>query len=570
MKHFLLLISALASLAAHAQWSTDSTVNTPICRAPIHQVQPLLINDGAGGSIITWNDTRNLTSLCDIYAQLINAAGVVQWTTDGVAICTASNDQILSGIISDGAGGAIITWCDYRNGTANSDIYIQRISAAGVVQWTADGVAICTSSNKQDFPVITSDGAGGAIIAWRDYRNGTANSDIYSQRISATGIVQWTANGVAICTDSQNQNSQVIISDGANGAIIAWDDNRSGIYTDIYSQRINADGTVQWTADGVAISTALKDQFAPAITSDGANGAIIAWTDSRSGTSADIYSQRINAAGAVQWTADGVAISTALKDQFGSAITSDGANGAIIAWQDYRNGTARDIYSQRISAAGEVQWTSNGVAICTAFYEQLLSGIISDGASGAIIVWNDRRNLHVTNGDIYSQRISAAGVVQWTTNGAAICTNSNDQEYPAITSDGANGAIIVWSDWRNDANIGNIDIYAQRVNGDGSLEGTTGFEENETVLTEGFSLEQNYPNPFNQNTTIQFAISKKLHVQLKVYDIVGNEVTTLVNEDKPAGNYTTNFYTATIPDGIYILKFQAGNSTDTKRMILKR
>ena len=93
-----ILLCFLSVQISQAQWATDPTVNTPICRAPIHQVQPQLISDGAGGSIITWNDTRNLTSLCDIYAQLINAAGVVQWTTDGVAICTASNDQILSGI----------------------------------------------------------------------------------------------------------------------------------------------------------------------------------------------------------------------------------------------------------------------------------------------------------------------------------------------------------------------------------------------------------------------------------------------------------------------------------------
>jgi predicted lipoprotein with Yx(FWY)xxD motif len=567
MKTMFIIILAV-TFSTNAQWSTDSTVNTPICRAPLHQDKPLLISDGAGGSIITWNDTRNLTTLCDIYAQLINAVGVVQWTTDGVAICTASNDQILSGIISDGAGGAIITWCDYRNGTANPDIYIQRINAAGVVQWTADGVAICTSSNNQDFPVITSDGANGAFITWRDYRNGTANSDIYSQRISATGIVQWTANGVAICTDSQNQNSPFILSDGANGAIIAWDDYRNGTTTDIYSQRISAAGDVQWTANGVAICTASNHQFGPVVTSDGANGAIIVWTDSRSGTTPDIYSQRISAAGDVQWTADGVAVSTALRDQFSPAITSDGANGAIIAWDDYRNGTTRDIYSQRISAAGDVQWTSNGVAICTAFYEQLLSGIISDGASGAIIVWDDRRNLHVTNGDIYSQRINAAGVVQWTANGVAICTNSYDQFWSAITSNGANGAIIVWNDWRNDANIGNMDIYAQRVNSDGTLGGTTGVEGLETDLPVDFSLKQNYPNPFNPSTCIKYAIGSEQLVSLKIYNVLGNDIATLVNEEKPAGTYEINFNASQLSSGVYFYKLQAGSFLETKKLTL--
>jgi hypothetical protein len=568
MKHFLLLITVFASFEANAQWSSDPSLNTPICTAANTQNSPQLISDGTGGTIIAWADKR--TGEWDIYAQRINAAGVAQWTENGVAICTAANLQFDPKLVSDGEGGAIITWSDFRIGDTNSDIYSQRISAAGVVQWTADGVAICTASYFQWQQVITSDGIGGAIIAWQDDRNGgtVLNVEIYSQRISVAGVVEWNANGVAICTALNNQLSPVITSDSTNGAIIAWYDYRNGTTnSDIYSQRINVSGVIQWAINGVSICTASNFQTLGSIISDGASGAIIAWYDRRNGSpNSDIFSQRISAEGIVQWTVDGVAICIASHNQEFPVLTSDGLNGAIIAWYDNRSGTNEDIYAQRINKNGEVQWTADGAEISTVSGNQESPAIAGDGSGGAIITWRDYRS--GTDYDIYAQRVFSNGTAQWDADGIIISKAAGNQESAALVSDSAGGAIITWSDKRNGSS--NADIYAQRVNADGSLDGTTGLEDPKVFVPEDFLLEQNYPNPFNQNTTIHFAISKKLYVQLKVYDIIGIEVTTLVNEDKPAGNYTINFNTAIIPDGVYILKFQAGNSTDTKRMILKR
>lgn len=115
-------------------------------------------------------------------------------------------------IISDGSAGAIITWYDYRSGS-NYDIYAQRVDSAGVVQWTVDGVAICTNPGNQEWPQIISDGSAGAIITWHDDRSG--NWDIYAQRVDSVGAVQWTADGVAICTAPGDQYSPQMISDGS-------------------------------------------------------------------------------------------------------------------------------------------------------------------------------------------------------------------------------------------------------------------------------------------------------------------------------------------------------------------
>jgi hypothetical protein len=97
------------------------------------------------------------------------------------------------------------------------------------------------------------------------------------------------------------------------------------------------------------------------------------------------------------------------------------------------------------------------------------------------------------------------------------------------------------------------------------------------TLPEQFSLEQNYPNPFNPSTTIRYSIPASLNpskggtlVTLNVYDVLGNEVATLVNEEKPAGSYEVNFNAAELPSGVYFYELKAGSFTQTKKLILLR
>ena len=460
MNRFRILSSALGLVAlaasirpAAAAWPHEpNNGNVALCTAANSQSTPTIISDGAGGAIVTWYDFRNGTNY-DIYAQRISAAGVPLWTANGVPLCTATGDQGYPAIVSDGAGGAIITWSDKRSIT-NWDIYTQRISAAGATQWTANGVALCSAAGDQASPTIVSDGAGGAIVTWGDYRSGTSN-DVYAQRINAAGAPQWTANGVALCTATFDQLTPKIASDGAGGAIVTWYDSRSATNYDIYAQRISAAGATQWTANGVALCTAANSQSDPTIISDGVGGAIVTWYDFRSPGS-DIYAQRISAAGAPQWTANGVALCTAVNNQSAPAVISDGAGGAIATWSDFR-GTSNDIYAQRISAAGVPQWTADGVALCTATGEQSAPMIVSDAGGGAIVTWHDYRS--GTNYDIYAQRISAAGTPQWTWDGVALCAAMSDQYAPTIAPDGGGGAIVTWQDVRS----GDYDIYAQRI-----------------------------------------------------------------------------------------------------------
>ncbi|THB78883.1 MAG: hypothetical protein D3926_12005, partial [Desulfobacteraceae bacterium] len=305
----------------------------------------------------------------------------------------------------------------------------------------AANVPVCSADYDQYYPKAASDGAGGAIIVWGDRRTDD-NYDVYVQRMNAQGTVLWQSNGIFISYNSQgdgtDQSDPQIIPDGAGGAFIAWIDNRDSGYGDIYCQHINSSGASQWTANGVMVCDASSYQRDVRLVSDGSGGIILCWSDMR-GSNQDIYTRRVNSSGTPQWTDDGVLICNAASSQQDPAIVSDGSGGAIMAWTDSRTG-ARGVYAQRINSSGAVQWTANGVALSSVGRTGQYPQICSDGAGGAVVTWYDDRTygqVPFTSYDIFAQRINTSGVIQWTANGVAVCNYDAQQEHPRIIGDGS-------------------------------------------------------------------------------------------------------------------------------------
>jgi flagellar hook assembly protein FlgD len=89
-------------------------------------------------------------------------------------------------------------------------------------------------------------------------------------------------------------------------------------------------------------------------------------------------------------------------------------------------------------------------------------------------------------------------------------------------------------------------------------------------IPSSYSLSQNYPNPFNPSTVVRFQLSVVSNVVLKVYDVMGREVQTLVNEKLSAGTYEVTFDGSNIPSGVYFYKMQTGDFSETKKMILMK
>ncbi|HAC14670.1 MAG TPA: hypothetical protein DCE78_01815 [Bacteroidetes bacterium] len=97
---------------------------------------------------------------------------------------------------------------------------------------------------------------------------------------------------------------------------------------------------------------------------------------------------------------------------------------------------------------------------------------------------------------------------------------------------------------------------------------TTNIDRNPVEMPSQFRLHQNYPNPFNPTTTIPFDVAEPTHVKLVVYDLLGREVITLVNEQKSTGSYTVAFNSGRLSSGVYIYRIEMGRFSDTRRMML--
>jgi hypothetical protein len=291
-------------------------------------------------------------------------------------------------ITGAGAGGAIITWVDARLGT--NDIFAQRLNPAGTNQWLLGGVAVCTAFSSQGSPKIISDDAGGAIMSWVDFRSGV-NDDIYAQRVNSSGITQWQIDGKPVVTAGENQRAQAMTTDGASGVIIVWEDFRNFEY-DIYGQRLDAGGTERWNAQGINLSVAADDQRSVAIVPDGAGGAILAWEDFRDGTDYEVYAQRVTATGLGMWEFNGVLVCGASGDQVDPSLSMDGEGGAVISWTDGRSSTQpNDVYAQRVNAFGQTRWNNNGVPVGAAAKSQHDPRMVQTTDGGFICVFDDNR-----------------------------------------------------------------------------------------------------------------------------------------------------------------------------------
>jgi N-acetylneuraminic acid mutarotase len=93
---------------------------------------------------------------------------------------------------------------------------------------------------------------------------------------------------------------------------------------------------------------------------------------------------------------------------------------------------------------------------------------------------------------------------------------------------------------------------------------------NESEIPDNYYLKQNYPNPFNPSTKISYSIPELSFITLRVYDVLGNEIATLVNEEKTTGSYEVDFVATDLPSGVYFYQLKAGSFVETKKMVLMK
>jgi len=160
--------------------------------------------------------------------------------------------------------------------------------------------------------------------------------------------------------------------------------------------------------------------------------------------------------------------------------------------------------------------------------------------------------------DLWILKTDADGNMLWSKNYGGIfysqgrCINK--------TSD---GSLIITGEYYNEV-TNNYDIWL--LNFDPEITGVENDVQAQIPTTT--ILEQNFPNPFNPVTEIRYSVPQRSYVEIKVYDILGKQVTILLNEEKPAGTYELNWYAQNFPGGVYFYQLKAGSFLDTKKMIL--
>lgn len=478
------LSAAAAPLLAQTPFELWGATGRPVVTAPGNQTASVGVGDGAGGVIVAWQDDRSSTHVPDVYVQRLDSTGAPRWLLDGVVIGAAPGTNGLPesqgqpAIASDGAGGAIVAWHDNRN--LQDDVYAQRVASHGAPLWQTNGVPLGTAcwpgglcANRKQGVRLTTDGAGGAILAWYELRDGF-NFSVWAQRVRADGTPAWTIDGVPVASGDFYAMFPEIAPDGAGGAYVAWLDHR-GTHVGLYAQRLDPSGTPLWPANGIAVASSLaaNGPSAQRVAADGTGGAILAWVDGRNdgGSNADIFAQRLGPDGAALWAPGGLAVCTRLAHQYYPVVAADGAGGAVVAWEDQGTAPAGSgqqwVMAQRVDAGGSTLWPAGGAVV----HDRHSGGatILPDGAGGALLAFDGfREGLGGFRPALVAQRIDAGGQRLWTSAGYELYWEPTGHQGfgPQLVGDGAGGFVVHWTDYRFTGGT-QWDVFAQRVGDQG-------------------------------------------------------------------------------------------------------
>jgi len=384
------------------------------------------------------------------------------WQGNGVPVTTSTFGQVSASVAPDGAGGAFVAFHDFRN--LALDIFINRLDANGnyASGWSGAGLEVAVRDSSLFEPQVVSDGAGGAYVAFSEfYLTGSSYfQDVYLQRILGTGAIAggWPAAGKKM--NFGEIDGYAIAPDGTGGVLVGW--------LDVDSQgrvvRVNNAGNVVsgWPAIGIPVgpSTATTVNFTP----DGAGGFYGAWASNDT-----VYCTRYAGTGALApgWSAAGNVATAGGVFTDAVALTVLTSGDVMIGWTDYRFFDI-DLFAVRMTATGgfATGWSSGGVAVCTETGALGDPFVVSDDAGGAVFFWTDFRAL--PNFGFYAQRITGAGAIAsgWTIGGVAMCSPTSGKYTEAFVGDGAGGILTGWTD--DPTMSGETDVYAQFILGNGT------------------------------------------------------------------------------------------------------
>ena len=340
-------------------------------------------------------------------------------------------------------------------------------SLNGFSQWSTNPAVnntICGLSGEEAIPKIATCPNGDTYIGY--FSNESGNYNVRLQRLDALGNILWVPNGILISTHSQETwlTDWDMTCDGANHAILAFNDIRTG-NTNVVAYRISPSGGFVWGADGIMLSNTTAFNAAPKVVATSAGNIVVAW-------SADNVSimQKLSPSGTLLWGPAGITISSANRITW-PQLMPVGTDEIILKYFDDVgpvNAPTRHVLAQRYNASGTAVWSSpanvslaGGISAWTQIFP-----FINDGSDGFYMAWHDDRDNNM-RASVFVQHISNSGVVLYPTNGVeASSASSMNHYYPQLAlPPGSTDVFVYWNEMN--ANQNNWGIFGQKINSAG-------------------------------------------------------------------------------------------------------
>ncbi|MDY0218241.1 MAG: FlgD immunoglobulin-like domain containing protein [Candidatus Cloacimonas acidaminovorans] len=488
----------------------------PVCTLVGMQIALNMEPDNEGGVYIIWVDSRNPSK--DLFGQHLSANGSPLWIINGIPIANGLGDEMQNTMLPDGEGGMIIAYTHSYAG--NDDLYAKRFNANGTMVWQ-NTLVISEAEGSQSDIRMAALNDGNFVFTWADKRS--ADTDIYAQKINLAGDLLWGSYLIVYSDQNGLARPQVnprIVKTSDNGVIIVWEDFRLDTQNpDLFAQKISASGIKQWSEEGIALCTAEFAQLGPRLASDNNGGCFVVWDDLRNGNApnVDIYAQHLSASGNALWEANGKAICIAPNEQSGSLIKVSN-NFVFINWMDIRNGSV-GIYYQALTYEGTVLLAVNGAEVFWGLSGDapLDNYLILKRSSDVVIIWQDTR--FANDGyRLFFQFLNPDGSIDLEPNGHPVTVSvGGSQSTPSAVVTPDDQIAIIWEDARGD----NPKVYAQLLSANGErLWGEQGME-----LTVNSPLRQKDPKVSYYNGSLYFGWSGSDQVETSFfYHIYGQRI----------------------------------------------
>jgi uncharacterized delta-60 repeat protein len=551
MKKFILSTLLVFSLIniTHSQWVSNFGSITQHDVNVDNSKGNAITSDILGNSYVTGYSNEG-NSGNDIITIKYNLSGMVEWSVgyDGTA---HTNDEG-TGICTDAYGNVYVVGTS-TNYSRNTDLTIIKYNAFGAEVWSR--IYGATESNVEDKGVgITVDSDCNVYVTGYT-TNYDGYTDVVTQKYDSQGNHIWTGLEDG---DSGLNGQGLDISVGPTGNVYVSGYVTSGSNgTDILVIKYNSSGNTVWTrsVNGGANS---EDKAWGIVVDNQDNIHITGYTTELSqGT--NTYTSKLNSSGTTLWTKNYNGTGNQTDKAWGMVVDTDGS--VYITGETYTTNEGTNYLTIKYSQSGYQSWvkTYNG------------TGAGTDAASSICIVSGLLTKTVVVTGkswgssdtyDYATVRYNAANGQQSQVNRYSM-SGTTDDIAKAITTTLTKVIVTGFSQLITEAQVENSVISTQSLAWGEESEFTS-----VNNIPEKFELFQNYPNPFNPSTTINFDLPFSSVVKLTVYDILGKQVSVLVNQQLEAGSHKISYSNINLSSGVYFYELRAGNFRDIKKMNL--